>query len=136
MAETTVLVKDGNTVIVAGLRKDEKLNTSEGLPVLSKIPFLGFLARSGSNKIERTELLVLLTPHIISGNELATGDERDFGDKPGKEYREHEPLIPDKSLAPGGAPAEIQFKSYKDYLSLKEKDKGELLIKGQRYDTE
>jgi type IV pilus assembly protein PilQ len=136
MAETTVMVKDGNTVIVAGLRKDEKLNTSEGLPVLSKIPFLGFLARSGSNKIERTELLVMLTPHIISGNELATGDERDFGDKPGKEYREHEPLVPDKSVLPGGAPAEIKPKPYKDYLSLKEKSESELLIKGQRYDTE
>jgi len=136
MVETTVMVKDGNTVIVAGLRKDEKLNISEGLPLLNKIPFLGFLARSGYNRTERTELLVMLTPHIISGNELVTGDERAFGDKPGKEYREHEPLNPEKSLVPGGAPAEIQFKSYKDYLSLKEKDKEELSIKGQRYDTE
>jgi len=135
MAETTVMVKDGTTVIIAGLRKDEKLNSYEGLPVLSKIPLLKFFTRSGYNRTERTELLVLLTPHIISGSEFNVGDERAFGDKPGKEYREHEPLIPDKSLVPGGAPAEIQPKPYKDYLSLKEKSEGELLIKGQRYDT-
>jgi type IV pilus assembly protein PilQ len=135
MAETTVMVKDGTTVIIAGLRKDEKTSSQEGLPILNKIPLLNLFTRTGYDKIERTELLVMLTPHIISGNELATGDERDFGDKPGKDYREHEPLIPDKSLVPGGAPAEIQFKSYKDYLSLKEKDKEELSIKGQRYDT-
>jgi len=135
MAETTVMVKDGTTVIIAGLRKDEKMDSYEQFPFLSKIPLLKFFTRSGYTKTERTELLVLLTPHIISGQEFNLGDERAFGDKPGKTYREHEPLVPDKSVLPGGTPAGVQFKSYRDYLSFKEKSEGEILIKGQRYES-
>ncbi len=89
MAETTVMVKDGITIVIGGLRKDEKTDNSEGVPYLSKIPILGFLFRSGTKKVERTELLVLITPHIVSGDELTTGDKRDFGQIQGKEYKDY-----------------------------------------------
>jgi type II secretory pathway component GspD/PulD (secretin) len=135
MAETTVMVKDNTTIIIAGLRKEEKSSSSEQLPWLGKIPLLGFLTRSGTARTQRTELLVLMTPHIISGDQLNVGDERAFGDKSGKEYREHEPLVPDRTVLPGGTPPQIQFKPYKDYLSFKDKSEGEILIKGPKYDT-
>ncbi|HTZ11168.1 MAG TPA: secretin N-terminal domain-containing protein [Candidatus Margulisiibacteriota bacterium] len=135
MAETTIMVKDNTTIIIAGLRREEKTNSSAGLPWLSKIPFLGFLARSGTANTQRVELVVLMTPHIISGDQLNVGDERAFGDKPGKDYREHEPLVPDSTVLPGGAPAGVQFKPYKDYLTFKEKSEEEILIKGPKDDT-
>jgi hypothetical protein len=76
-----------------------------------------------------------MTPHIISGDQLNVGDERAFGDKPGKDYRDYKPLVPDSTVLPGGAPPEIQFKPYKDYLSFKDKSEGEIIIKGPKYDT-
>lgn len=95
VTETTVLIKDGATLIIGGLRKEEKVNTSEQIPILGSIPFLGFFFRSSSNKVEKTELLVMLTPHIVSGNELATGNERAYGDKPGKEYKDYQGISPE-----------------------------------------
>ena len=89
MAETTVMVKDGVTIVIGGLRKDEKTDNSEGVPYLSKIPILGFLFRSGTKKTERTELLILITPHIVTGDELTTGDKRAFGHIQGKEYKNY-----------------------------------------------
>jgi hypothetical protein len=71
------------------MRKDEKVNTAEQFPFLLKIPLLVFLFRSASNKVDKTELLVMITPHIINGNELTTGNERGFGEKPGKDYRDY-----------------------------------------------
>jgi type II secretory pathway component GspD/PulD (secretin) len=59
MAETTVLVKDGSTIIIGGLRKEEKTMSSEQVPLLHKIPVLGFLFKSGTKKTEITELLVM-----------------------------------------------------------------------------
>ena len=133
MAETTVMIKDGATIIIGGLRKEEKTSTSEGLPILSKIPLLGHLFSSKTGKTERTELLVMLTPHIVGGDSLTTGDERDFGTKPGKEYKQYPPLIeqpefkppqeaPEAEVLPRQAPEE-EIKPYREYISFKEEDK-------------
>ncbi len=140
MAETTVMVKDGATIIIGGLRKEEKTSSSEQLPFLGKIPLLGFLFRSGSNKTERTELLVMLTPHIISGDVLTTGDEREFGTKPGKEYKEYPSFtekaefkppkkLPEQEIRPKEAPEE-EIKPYREYPALNEKEEEGPKIKG------
>lgn len=65
--ETTVLVKDGVTVIIGGLRKDERYKTVKKIPVAGDIPLLGFFFRSTSDELKKTELVILLTPHIMSG---------------------------------------------------------------------
>ncbi len=67
-AETTVLIKDGRTVIIGGLRKDEKVKSVNQLPVLGQIPYLGSLFRNTSTGVERSEIVVMITPHIISGD--------------------------------------------------------------------
>lgn len=77
MAETTVIAKNGCTILLAGLGREEKTESSEGIPFLSKIPFLGALFRSSSNSTIRTELVVLLTPYIYEGDSLITPKERD-----------------------------------------------------------
>lgn len=71
-AETTVQVRDGHTVIIAGLMKNEKSKGVVGLPVISKLPILGAPFRSTSKSDKKTELVILLTPRILSG-ELPAG---------------------------------------------------------------
>ena len=134
LTETTVMMKDGTTLLIGGLRKEEKTQSSQGLPLLNKIPLLGLLSKTETGKTERTELLVMITPHIISGTEFVTGDKRAFGDKAGKEYQEYQPVTPDKQMFPQGAPSEIQPKPFRDYLGFKEKDEEGLLAKGHRYE--
>jgi len=67
-AETSVMVKDGVTVIIGGLRKDEKAKTVKKIPILGDIPGLGLFFKSTSDERSKTELVILLTPHIISGD--------------------------------------------------------------------
>jgi len=71
-AETTVTLKDGVTLIIGGLRKDERTKTSRKIPILGDIPFLGNLFGSTSDETTKTEIVILLTPHIISGESSFT----------------------------------------------------------------
>lgn len=66
-SETTVVVKDGITIIIAGLRKDKRTKTVKKIPLFGDIPGIGFLFRSTDDKIEKSDLVILLTPHIMSG---------------------------------------------------------------------
>jgi len=92
-AETTVLVKDGSTIIIGGLRREEEIVNTEQVPFFSKIPILGNLLKSTTTETERTELLVLITPTIVQGDKLITGDvpAGQQGTKPFKEYVSFEP---------------------------------------------
>ncbi|MDP1852592.1 MAG: secretin N-terminal domain-containing protein [Candidatus Omnitrophota bacterium] len=66
-AETSVMVKDGITIIIGGLMKEEKSKIIKKVPVLGDIPLLKFFFQSKSDELKKTELVILLTPHIISG---------------------------------------------------------------------
>jgi len=67
VAETTVMVKDGQTIIIGGLKKDEKVNTVDKLPILGDLPLVGAAFRKTKQDLEKQEIVVFLTPHIISG---------------------------------------------------------------------
>jgi type IV pilus assembly protein PilQ len=64
-AQTTVIVANGETVVIGGLitEDDRKLGTQ--VPLLGDLPVIGFLFRHQNNTKDRTELLVFLTPHIL-----------------------------------------------------------------------
>jgi len=66
-SETAVTVKDGITIIIAGLRKDKRTKIVKQIPILGDIPLLGYLFRSTNDKLEKSDLVILLTPHIMSG---------------------------------------------------------------------
>jgi len=68
-ANTTVVVKDGHTVIIGGMIRDDKIETVSSVPFLGKIPVLGALFRSSSTTAEKNNLLIFLTPRIISSSE-------------------------------------------------------------------
>jgi general secretion pathway protein D len=66
-SETVVKIKDGNTLIIAGLFKQDDVDDSTGWPKLSRIPVLGSLFGNKTKQGVRTELVVFITPTIISG---------------------------------------------------------------------
>lgn len=66
-AETTVMVKDGVTIIIGGLRKDQHKKTVKKIPILGDLPGLRYFFSSTSDEITKTDLVILLTPHIMSG---------------------------------------------------------------------
>jgi len=65
--ETDVLVKDGNTIILAGLIKRTDDKTTSKMPLLGSLPFIGKLFSNVSDTHEKKELAIFLTPHIITG---------------------------------------------------------------------
>lgn len=65
-AQSTVTVKSGETIILAGLIRDNKTSNSSGLPLLHKIPLLGGLFGAQEWNDDRTELIILITPRVIT----------------------------------------------------------------------
>jgi general secretion pathway protein D len=64
-AETSVVLRDNQTLVLGGLIRTRRTSTKQGIPWLSKIPIVGFLFGATADRIERTELLLLITPRVI-----------------------------------------------------------------------
>jgi general secretion pathway protein D len=64
-AETSVVLRDNQTLVLGGLIRTRRTSTKQGIPWLSKIPVIGFLFGATVDRIERTELLLLITPRVI-----------------------------------------------------------------------
>jgi general secretion pathway protein D len=64
-AETSVVLLNNQTLVLGGLIQDKLTNDDRGIPVLKKIPVLGYLFGFTERKIEKTELLLLITPRVI-----------------------------------------------------------------------
>jgi general secretion pathway protein D len=65
-AKTVISIKDGQTIAIGGLIRKTKDVSSQGVPFLSKIPVIGFFFGKNKDANERRELILLLTPHIIT----------------------------------------------------------------------
>lgn len=65
LAQTTVIVKDANTVVIGGLIGDETTTTDYKVPCLGDIPLLGRLFKGTSKDRQKTNLFIFLTPRII-----------------------------------------------------------------------
>jgi len=70
-AQTTVSVKDGETVVLGGIIKNSVTATVNKVPLLGDIPLLGNLFKSTSQTNNKTELLVFLTPRVVRDAEEA-----------------------------------------------------------------
>jgi type II secretory pathway component GspD/PulD (secretin) len=64
-AETNVVVKDGESMVLGGLIRDEESKTISSIPLLSKLPLIGELFKNRSTSKKKTEVIVTITPHII-----------------------------------------------------------------------
>lgn len=64
-ASTTVLVKDGETIVMGGLRRRDVSDSMAKVPLLGDIPLLGNLFRKKDTSVTETELVIFVTPHLI-----------------------------------------------------------------------
>jgi pilus assembly protein CpaC len=64
-AETSVYMKSGNTLVIAGLIDEESQKTTSGIPLISDIPIIGELFRFTSDQKTQTELVIFVTPTLI-----------------------------------------------------------------------
>ena len=86
--KTEGAVQAGNTVMLAGLISDTATQGSSGIPGLSRLPIIGGLFGKKTTGTERSEVIVLLTPTIVSNPQEAN----DLTDEYGKRFRALEPL--------------------------------------------
>jgi type IV pilus assembly protein PilQ len=79
-AETNLMVKDGETIVIGGLRKKEDTTTVDKIPLLGDIPFVGALFRKTQKDKIDTELLIFITP-LVTVEQKLTSSERAYTDK-------------------------------------------------------
>lgn len=82
--DTIALVKNGQTVVLGGLRKKEVSQQTNKIPLLGDLPVVGALFKFEGEAISNSELVVFITPHIIerpvlSEEEQRAYDETEFG---------------------------------------------------------
>ena len=78
-ADTTVRIKEGETLVIGGLIRQVDNRTTDRIPVLGSIPLLGVLFSRTDKDVEQTELAVFITPRILFSREerLALGRKKD-----------------------------------------------------------
>ncbi|MFH0827305.1 MAG: secretin N-terminal domain-containing protein [Candidatus Omnitrophota bacterium] len=84
--KSLVKVKDGETVVIGGLLRDEFSQVTEKLPILGDLPFIGGLFRhtgGDTDKNRQRELLIFITPRIVkdSGMKLARTEKGTFSER-------------------------------------------------------
>ncbi len=67
-AETTVMVKDGATIVIGGLMKESKTKSVKKVPLLGDIPWLGGAFKSTNDSVQKTEIVIFLSPRIVTGD--------------------------------------------------------------------
>lgn len=75
-ARTTVMIPDGKTVVIGGLLRTDVVDTDFKVPLLGDIPLLGLLFRKSIRTETDTEIVLFLTPRILSGEALERYSER------------------------------------------------------------
>jgi len=62
---TNLIVRDGHTIVLGGLFREETITSRNQVPVLGNLPYIGAAFRYSKDQTERKEIIILLTPHII-----------------------------------------------------------------------
>lgn len=71
VATTSLVVQDGHTIVIGGLIREDTSKSKSGIPLLSKIPLLGYLFGNTDNEGSRTEIIILLTPYVLKNQQDA-----------------------------------------------------------------
>jgi len=77
---TNIMVRDGCTVVIGGLMRENLSTTTNQVPVLGNLPLVGFCFRSSSETTERREVLVLITPQIVYEPETCEQGDQEAGE--------------------------------------------------------
>ncbi len=97
---TTVTIPDGRTIVISGLIREDRINTVRRVPILGSIPLLGILFRHTVDSVERTNLIIFVTPHVLGGEDTAEAVTRDWGRRAGFDATN---LAETAVLSPGAA---------------------------------
>lgn len=74
--DTKALIKDGQTVVLGGLRKREVTQNISKVPLLGDIPVLGSMFSDVSDSVKTNELIIFITPRIITEPTLSAGESK------------------------------------------------------------
>jgi general secretion pathway protein D len=77
-AETVLTLKDGESVVIGGLLQDEERTTVSKVPGFGDIPVLGWLFKTTTKDVVRTDVILTITPRIVRGLEMPGVDEQSF----------------------------------------------------------
>ena len=80
---TTVTVGDGNTIVIAGLTREDKTRVTKKVPILGSIPLVGLLFRQTVDAFEKTNMLIFVTPHIVTRDGAAEAMKEAWQEKTG-----------------------------------------------------
>ncbi|MCX5895160.1 MAG: type II and III secretion system protein [Proteobacteria bacterium] len=80
-AETSLVVQNATTIVIGGLIGQEATKTISGIPFLSRIPLLGYFFSDTKNTKKKTELIILITPHVITNINEAEIISQEFRNK-------------------------------------------------------
>ena len=75
---TEVVLKDNQVLVMGGLMRTDTTDTISGVPLLKDLPFIGKLFGTESTTLKKTELMIFITPHVISNNEDSKFVTRQF----------------------------------------------------------
>jgi general secretion pathway protein D len=73
-AETSATVRDGDSFVIGGLSQEDVINTHSKVPLLGDIPLIGQAFRKDSRTQSKTELYIVVTPHIVHRSGLRAGE--------------------------------------------------------------
>ena len=79
-AKTTLLMSDGQVVVMGGMRKKESTLTTSKVPLLGDLPFVGFLFSNDKTEVKNSELLVFISPHIYTDGPLSDEEMEKFNE--------------------------------------------------------
>jgi len=78
---TQVTVQDGDTIAIGGIINESTTDTSSGIPLLDRIPYLGAAFGTKSSTKQRTELIIFLTPRVIYDTNQAVDATQELKEK-------------------------------------------------------
>jgi general secretion pathway protein D len=78
---TQVTVQDGDTIAIGGIISENTTDTSSGIPLLDRIPYIGAAFGQKSSTKQRTELIVFLTPRVIYDTNQVQDATQELKDK-------------------------------------------------------
>jgi len=106
-AKTTVVVSDGETVVIAGLTTKEETETETGVPLLKDIPLIGYLFKHMATSTSKRDLIIFVTPHIVAQashpEDLAKNDIREPKESEGV-YGDYNPKAKEGDAKSNAAP--------------------------------
>ncbi|HUK42030.1 MAG TPA: secretin N-terminal domain-containing protein, partial [Candidatus Acidoferrales bacterium] len=113
-AETTAVVQDGDTLAIGGIIQEQKTRSRSGIPYLMDLPVMGRFFSTTADETDRTELIILITPHVVRNRNESRDVTEEFKSKLSAVRSELErsdrtkgtPLPPPQASKPEAAPTQ------------------------------